>query len=294
MITDLSQASIPVHPAASVFPNLTKAQFSTLVEDIRAHGIRESVWVDREGRLLDGRHRLRATQELGCQCPKRVYEGNDPVGFIISLNLHRRHLTESQRAIVAARLAKLATGRPSQKTPPIGGISTKAAAKALQVSTRTVERAKTVLKHGSPKIVRAVETGEMRVGPAAAIATTAHKKSQKIETPEIEQSELAKPTAPDQRTPATTATTATELVVYIPDVLARIEWIAEFIKGTPLSALSAIRREPHDRKRALWDRLVAIQGWLSGVMFMIEGNLRDRHDETDDDDDVPPALGATP
>lgn len=58
---------------------------------------------------------------------------------VISLNLKRRHLIESQRAMVAAKLANLGEGRPSHKTPPIGGLSQNDAAKLLKVGVRTVQ-----------------------------------------------------------------------------------------------------------------------------------------------------------
>jgi ParB-like chromosome segregation protein Spo0J len=170
---NMPPADADIHPAADIFPPLSDTEYADLHRDIELHGVLEPIWVDVKGQVLDGRHRLRAAHELGMTCQTFVYDGSDPIGFVISLNLHRRHLTESQRAMVAAKLTNLREGRPSQKTPPIGGVSTKAAAKALHVGTRSVERAKTVLKQGSPEIVRAVESGEMRVFPAAALATAA-------------------------------------------------------------------------------------------------------------------------
>lgn len=95
------------------------------------------------------------------------------------MNLKRRHLTESQRAMVAGRLAKLPVGRPSDKAPT-GAISDAEAAKALQVGERSVERAKSVQRDGTPELQAAVETGAVSVSAAADVATL----------PEDEQAEI--------------------------------------------------------------------------------------------------------
>lgn len=67
---------------------------------------------------LAGRHRYYACQETGVDPEFREYEGNDPRGFVVSLNLKRRHLDASQRSAVAAELATLKSGgiREGQNT----------------------------------------------------------------------------------------------------------------------------------------------------------------------------------
>src|SRR2546425_683064 len=124
--------------------------------------------------VLDGRTRLRACLELGILCPTQDFEGHDPLGFVVSMNLRRRHLDESQRGMVAARLANLSPGRP-EKTPPIDGVSHETAATLLNVGLRTVERAKKIQCQAIPEVIQAVDTGELGVpqrpaGEAARLA----------------------------------------------------------------------------------------------------------------------------
>jgi hypothetical protein len=123
--------------------------------------------------VLDGRHRLRACEELGRE--PRVREArpdDDPLALVVSLNLHRRHLTDSQRALIAAGLATMAQGRRTDRQPSATGpeVSQAGAATALQVSERSLRRAKIVRDHGAPELVAAVANGEVAVSAAANLA----------------------------------------------------------------------------------------------------------------------------
>ena len=102
-----------VHPVGDLFPLLEGDAFDELVEDIREQGLLEKIWVTPEHKILDGRNRYRACKKAGVEPKTRVCRRTDYVEFVVSLNLKRRHLNESQRAMVAARIAKLQRGRPN-------------------------------------------------------------------------------------------------------------------------------------------------------------------------------------
>ena len=97
-----TQAQIKTHPAADIFPLASKEEYQALKLDIERNGLQELPALYR-GQLLDGRNRLCACFELGFQPDFYALDDDiDPVSYVLSRNLYRRHLTSSQRATVAA------------------------------------------------------------------------------------------------------------------------------------------------------------------------------------------------
>jgi DNA-binding transcriptional regulator YdaS (Cro superfamily) len=92
------------------------------------------------------------------------------VSFVVSLNLHRRHLSESQRAMVAARIANLAHGQRADLVDTAIAVSQEQAAEQLNVSVDSVQRARRVREQGVPELATMVESGAVAVSTAAVIA----------------------------------------------------------------------------------------------------------------------------
>jgi hypothetical protein len=157
-----------LHPAAEIFPVMSEAAFAALVADIVAHGQREPILLF-DGQVIDGRHRLRACAQIGIEPLVREVSADegDPFALVVSLNLHRRHLSESQRAMVAARLANLPQG--ANQHSPIGGsrLTCGDAAAQLNVGKRSVERAREVVAQGIAELITAVDQGAVAVSTAA-------------------------------------------------------------------------------------------------------------------------------
>ncbi len=156
------------HPVSELFPALPENEFEALVADIAQNGLREPIHV--VGRaIIDGRHRYRACLAAGIE-PQFVQlaENADLNSFVVSLNLRRRHLSESQRAMVAARLANLPKG--TNQHAQICAPTQEAAADLLNVSRRTVQHARTVIDHGSQELASAVDSCVVAVSTAADLA----------------------------------------------------------------------------------------------------------------------------
>lgn len=109
------------HPIADIFPLMTSDEYRALVTDIATYGQREPIWLY-EDMVLDGRNRWNACAELGLKPATRAWMGDDPLAFVISLNLHRRHLSRAQRDDVIRHLRT--QGMTLQKIAAAVGVST--------------------------------------------------------------------------------------------------------------------------------------------------------------------------
>jgi len=170
--------TIPDHPLSELFPLMEEQELAALAADIQANGLRTPILLF-DDQILDGRNRYRACLLAGVEPVTSEFAGEDPLQFVLSANLHRRHLNESQRALVAARITNLGEGRPwtsKNITRPLGRvtkntqgksvpISTKTAATMMAVGERSVVRAKTILDN--PTQAKAVAAGTQTVRAAA-------------------------------------------------------------------------------------------------------------------------------
>ncbi len=188
---------------------------AALIRDIKTNGLQEPIvlW---EGKILDGRNRLKACERAGIEPRFRELVACDsPTAAVVSANLFRRHLSVSQRAMVGAlakrELAKEARqrqeasrARPGEQIgsnrnepqegarfPPPGkpGKSRDHAAELVGVSSRTLDAASHVLESGPPEVADAVRGGKMSVSRAAKLVSEPPPAEHEPASPSLPQAE---------------------------------------------------------------------------------------------------------
>lgn len=165
------------HEYSYLLPDMSESEYAAFRRDVAARGLEEEI-VLYEGKILDGRHRFRACKETGVKPRFREFDGPDPVAFVLSANLHRRHLDESQRAMIAARLATMKQGARTDLAQNCAKSQTEAA-KALNVSRRSVQQAKIVLG-ATPELINEVVAGKLPVSLAAELAVLPRHKQRMV------------------------------------------------------------------------------------------------------------------
>ena len=181
-----------IHPAAELFPMMSDIEFNGLKADIKQHGQRDDIMIWK-GQLVDGRNRLRACDELGIEpslC--EMSEELDPVDWVLSHNLYRRHLTTAQRAMVATNLATLLAGRPDKTISgiPLVNSSQADAAAQLHVSVDSVKTARKVRAKATPEVIAAVEAGTMSLNAAVKTTKPAVATNRPVSEPEQSQASI--------------------------------------------------------------------------------------------------------
>lgn len=158
--------NIEYHPLANLFPLMQGDEYESLKADIKQNGLREPICMY-DNMILDGRNRFNACMDLNIQPVFKQFTGTDPVAFVISLNIHRRHLNESQRAVIAGKLANMRQGERTDIEPSanLRKVSQEEAARMLNVSPRTVATVKAI-ERDAPELIEKIERGEMTANQA--------------------------------------------------------------------------------------------------------------------------------
>jgi ParB-like chromosome segregation protein Spo0J len=119
-----------------MFPPITEEDFGRLVADIKANGLHQHI-VRYQGKILDGNNRYRACSLAGIEPTFKDFTGIDADAqrYVISANIHRRHLSPDQRREIIATLLKTDPTKSSRQV-----------AEQARASHHTVEAVRTTLE----------------------------------------------------------------------------------------------------------------------------------------------------
>ncbi|MFJ3922792.1 ParB N-terminal domain-containing protein [Streptomyces sp. NPDC090022] len=150
-----------------MFPPLTNEELHELTESIRTHGLRHPIVLGPDGTLLDGRHRLAVCKTLGVEPLFTTYEGDDPDGYALTVNIRQRNLTTGQAAMIATKL-QAGTETNEHLSP---GEGMRSLSERTGVSIGRLELADMVMRH-EPELVEPVITRAVSLDKAHEIALT--------------------------------------------------------------------------------------------------------------------------
>jgi hypothetical protein len=275
-------AELEIHEAALIFPPMSEEDYASLKAGIRRSGQRETIKL-LGGKVLDGRHRLRACQELGRK-PRTedLPPDTDPVDYVYNENYERRHLNESQKAMVAVEMANFDYGGDRRSddfkgprgplkephasqgdTPNMAGdngdrekVTQAEAAKKMGIHARTVKRAQVVKDHGIPELAAMVKGGEVTVTAAANLArlskaeqeeaVDAGPKEVKKAAARAKQQGRAKAQPANKRKPRKDRGAPRATEEKVADALTSVQ---DFVKSWELGGIKAVVSKWEDRKR---------------------------------------------
>lgn len=167
MRADPKEIVLELHPLCTLFPRMDGADFDSLVADIKLNGLREPI-ITHDGMILDGGNRYRACQSAGVEPHFMKYGGGNLVAYVLSANLHRRHLQPGQHAAIVASMQNWAEAHPPHrkegcKIAPLSTVSDRAAQSGT--SERTQQMADKVAK-ADPDLAKQVAHGEISLPKA--------------------------------------------------------------------------------------------------------------------------------
>jgi site-specific DNA-methyltransferase (adenine-specific) len=172
------------HPLCLLFPRLGDEELQELAEDIRQNGLLNDI-ITLDGKVLDGRNRFEACRLAGVEPRYKEFDGDDPIGWVVAQNLLRRHLTASQRAVVAFSLLpileadakqrqRLSRGRGKKgrrhfTTSSSNGRASDVAASIAKTNAAYVHAVKAIEKR-APELIEEIRAGRLTVPEASDLA----------------------------------------------------------------------------------------------------------------------------
>src|SRR5215471_18854052 len=156
---DIDVFTMPVFPPADIFPMMDKEELIGLATDIAANGLREPLVigeVEKKWLLIDGRNRREGCRLAKIKNPPTIIlpSGEDLIAYLLSRNIHRRHLNKGQQAIIIARLYPNSEMGAGAKDPG------KKSAHCADLSMRRVQQARFILKYAEDLADSVVTGGE--------------------------------------------------------------------------------------------------------------------------------------
>lgn len=158
-----------LHPLCTLFPRMADAEFNALVQDIATNGLRQPI-VLHEKMILDGGNRYLACIAAEVEPDFIEHDGGNLVSFVLSANMHRRHMTPGQQAAIVASAqdwAKAQAHGGDRKSKVQDCTLNTAEDRAAQsgASLRTQKTADKVAK-ASPELAKQVAHGEISLPKA--------------------------------------------------------------------------------------------------------------------------------
>ena len=160
-------------PVCEAFPPYEHDQFQALKASISRNGLQEPIWVWND-RVMDGRHRLKACQELGIEPSVKLLtcDYQQAVSAVFAANINRRQLGTGQLALMAAQLATRKPGQTKAAKHVEAALSQVEAATLFGVSRDAVQKACCLIAHNNTALLDAVHNGSMTLNEAYVTANT--------------------------------------------------------------------------------------------------------------------------
>ena len=165
-MTEKNAPMMELHPLCTYFPRMSEAEFISLKDNLQENGQIHPIYT-LDGMILDGGNRYRALRELGIIPVIIEYTGVNPAQFILSTNLHRRHLTQGQSAaIVSASQSWINAQADAQLSSTVQLDTATARAKQSGVGHRTQQLADKLVKEAPAELVKEVLDGKKSLNKA--------------------------------------------------------------------------------------------------------------------------------